>query len=60
MSRLSTHLASHPVAGIVEAVSVSVGVAANPPHGTTAEELCRAAGEALMRAKRDGRDRVAV
>jgi hypothetical protein len=41
-------------------VSVSAGVAANPPHGTTAEELHRAAGEALMRAKRDGRDRVAM
>jgi diguanylate cyclase len=41
-------------------VSASVGVAANPPHGTTAQELYRTAGEALMRAKRDGRDRVAM
>jgi diguanylate cyclase len=32
----------------------------SPLHGTTAEELWRAAGEALMRAKRDGRDRVAL
>jgi hypothetical protein len=35
-------------------------VAANPPHGATSEELWRAAGEALMRAKRDGRDRIAI
>ena len=46
--------------GIPVALSASAGIAANPPHGTTAEELWRAAGEALMRAKRDGRDRVAL
>jgi diguanylate cyclase len=40
--------------------TASVGVAANPPHGTTAEDLWRAAGQALMRAKRAGRDRVAI
>ena len=42
------------------ALSASIRIAANPPHGTTAEELWRAAGEALMRAKRTGRDRVAL
>jgi diguanylate cyclase len=41
-------------------VNVSAGIAANPPHGTTGAELYRTADEALMRAKRDGRDRVAL
>jgi diguanylate cyclase len=54
------HFSHMSVEGVPVAVSASVGIAANPPHGTTAEELWRAAGEALMRAKRDGRDRVAL
>jgi diguanylate cyclase (GGDEF)-like protein len=58
LEELRRHLAGMVVEGV--AVSASIGVAANPPHGTTAEELYRAAGEALMRAKRDGRDRVAM
>ncbi len=49
------HFSNMSVEGIPVALSASVGIAANPPHGTTAEELRRAAGEALMRAKRDGR-----
>lgn len=40
--------------------SASVGVAANPPHGTTADELWRSASQALMRAKRGGRDQIAI
>ena len=59
LEELRRHLAGMTVEG-VSGVSASVGVAANPPHGTTAEDLYRAAGEALMRAKRDGRDRVAL
>jgi diguanylate cyclase len=58
LEELRRHLAGLVVEGA--AVTASVGVAANPPHGSTAEELYRAAGEALMRAKRDGRDRVAM
>jgi diguanylate cyclase len=54
------HLADMAVEGVAYAVSASVGIAASPPHGTTGEKLYRAAGEALMRAKRDGRDRVAM
>lgn len=54
------HLSSMSVEGVPVALSASAGIAANPPHGTTAEELWRAAGEALMRAKRGGRDRVAL
>ncbi len=39
-------------------ISVSAGVACFPDHGTTADELLRAADTALYRAKELGRDRV--
>jgi len=39
-------------------VTMSVGVAALPEHGTSAKELLEAADAALYRAKRDGRNRV--
>ena len=60
LEELRRHLAGMAVDGVGDAVSASVGIGANPPHGTTAEDLYRAAGAALMRAKRDGRDRVAM
>ncbi len=60
LEELRRHLDGMTIEGVTDAVTASVGVAANPPHGTTAEALYRAAGEALMRAKRDGRDRVAM
>ena len=60
LDELRRHLAGMTIESVADAVTASVGVAANPPHGTTAEALYRAAGEALMRAKRDGRDRVAM
>jgi diguanylate cyclase len=60
LEELRRHLAGMAVEGVPDAVTASLGVAANPPHGRTAEDLYRAAGEALMRAKRDGRDRVAL
>jgi len=41
-------------------VTVSVGVAGLPQHGSSAKELLEAADAALYRAKREGRDRVAV
>ena len=40
------------------AVSISLGVAAYPEHGSAADGLLRAADGALYRAKREGRDRV--
>jgi len=40
--------------------TISVGVAAAPEHGSTMEELMRAADEALYAAKGAGRNRVAV
>ena len=60
LEEMRGHFSSMSVEGVPVALSASAGIAANPPHGTTAEELWRAAGEALMRAKRDGRDRVAL
>jgi diguanylate cyclase (GGDEF)-like protein/PAS domain S-box-containing protein len=41
-------------------ITVSVGVAELPEHGTTSKELLEAADAALYRAKREGRDRVVV
>lgn len=41
-------------------VTLSLGVAALPDNGTTAEELLAAADGALLRAKREGRDRVLI
>jgi diguanylate cyclase (GGDEF)-like protein len=42
------------------AVTVSLGVAAFPEHGSTAEALLSAADAALYRAKQEGRNRVVV
>ncbi len=41
-------------------VTMSLGVAVYPEHAREAGELVRAADDALYRAKRDGRDRVAI
>lgn len=41
-------------------VGLSVGIAARPPHAKTVPELIRAADEALYRAKRESRGRVAI
>ncbi|HTW32960.1 MAG TPA: diguanylate cyclase [Candidatus Sulfotelmatobacter sp.] len=41
-------------------VTVSVGIAALPQHGTDPKTLIAASDAALYRAKRDGRDRVAI
>ncbi len=60
LEELRGHFSTMAVEGVVAALTASAGIAANPPHGTTAEDLWRASGEALMRAKRDGRDRIAL
>jgi diguanylate cyclase (GGDEF)-like protein/PAS domain S-box-containing protein len=41
-------------------VTISVGVASFPQHGTSPKELMASADAALYQAKRDGRDQVAV
>jgi len=44
----------------MEPVTLSLGVAAFPEHGTTGEAVMRLADAALYRAKEEGRDRVAT
>jgi diguanylate cyclase (GGDEF)-like protein len=39
-------------------VTISVGIAIYPEHGSTKDELIRAADQAMYRAKKGGRDRV--
>ncbi len=59
LDEIRAHFFAHdtPRAG---RLSASIGVASIPPHGASAEELSQHAGQALMRAKRDGRNRVAI
>jgi diguanylate cyclase (GGDEF)-like protein len=60
LEEMRGHFAGLSIEGVPAVLRASAGIAASPLHGTTAGELWRAAGEALMRAKRDGRDRVAL
>ena len=41
-------------------VTLSAGIACMPEHGTTANELLRAADESLYAAKQAGRDRIVI
>jgi diguanylate cyclase (GGDEF)-like protein len=41
-------------------ISLSLGVACFPSHGSTSQEIIKAADTALYRAKREGRDRLVV
>ena len=45
---------------ILEAVTLSLGIAVFPKDGSTPETVLKAADDALYRAKREGRDRVIV
>ena len=60
MDEVRSHFTAHGVEGVDLPLNASIGVAANPPHGSNAEDLYRAAGQALMRGKRDGRGRVTM
>ena len=60
LEEIRSHFASHRVEGIDTDLDVSIGIAARPPHAPTIEEAARAAVEALMRAKREGRGRVVI
>jgi diguanylate cyclase (GGDEF)-like protein len=46
----------HPL----DQISVSVGIAAFPKHGSAIESLLRAADQALYSSKTEGRDRVSI
>jgi diguanylate cyclase (GGDEF)-like protein/PAS domain S-box-containing protein len=45
---------------VLDSVTLSVGVAAFPEHGSTAEEILRTADQCLYQSKTDGRDRLTV
>ncbi len=45
---------------LIDSPTLSIGVAAYPDHGSTSEDVLRAADAALYRAKHEGRDRIAV
>ena len=45
---------------ILDRVTISVGIAAFPEHGQTAEELLHIADQCLYRSKAEGRDRVTI
>jgi diguanylate cyclase (GGDEF)-like protein len=60
LEEVRAHFVSHPVDGVDGYLNVSIGIAARPPHGDRVEDVTRAAAEALMRAKREGRGRVVI
>ncbi|MEX0674482.1 MAG: GGDEF domain-containing protein [Gaiellaceae bacterium] len=61
LEEIRAHFGSRePAPEVPRLVQVSVGIAARPQHARTYPELIRAADEALFRAKREGRDRVAI
>jgi diguanylate cyclase (GGDEF)-like protein len=45
---------------VLESVTLSVGVAAFPEHGSSAEEILRTADQCLYQSKTEGRDRLTV
>jgi diguanylate cyclase (GGDEF)-like protein len=58
---IRAHFTEHPFAPeVTPRLGVSAGVAARPPHATDTVDLLRAADQALARAKREGRSRVAI
>ena len=61
LEEIRQHFSGRPISPeIPRHVQLSVGIAAKPPHAKTIAELLRCADEALYRAKREGRSRVAI
>jgi diguanylate cyclase (GGDEF)-like protein len=61
LEEIRAHFGSlEPAPDVPRRVQVSVGIAARPQHAKTVQELIRAADEALFRAKREGKGRVAI
>jgi diguanylate cyclase (GGDEF)-like protein len=61
MEEIRSHFGSlEPAPDVPRRVQVSVGIAARPQHAKTVQDLIRAANEALFRAKREGKGRVAI
>ena len=59
LDEVRAHVAANPLADGAD-VGMSAGVASRPPHAEDADDLLRAAEEALFRAKREGGGRVAI
>ncbi len=61
LEEIRNHFSSNYVsAEIPRKIQLSVGIAAKPPHAKTIADLMRCADEAMYRAKREGRSRVAI
>jgi diguanylate cyclase (GGDEF)-like protein len=61
LEEIRTHFGSREASPEVpRRVQVSVGIAARPQHAKSVPDLMRAADEALFRAKREGKARVAI
>lgn len=61
LEEIRQHFSGRPISPeIPRHVQLSVGIASKPPHAKTITELLRCADEALYRAKREGRSRVAI
>jgi diguanylate cyclase len=61
LEEIRSHFSAKPPApGLPDSVEVSFGIAARPQHAKTAADLSRAAGEALYRAKQEGKGRIAI
>ena len=60
LEELRGHVAAAPLGTADHPITMSAGIAARPPHGTTGDELLRAADEALSQSKRAGRNKVGI
>ncbi len=60
LRKLASKLRVHHLGLSLGQVTISVGIAMYPQHGSTRDELVRAADAALYRAKHNGRNRVMV
>ncbi len=60
LEEIRQHFSGYEIPHVGEKAGVSIGIAAAPPHGNTAAELWQAAGQAVMRAKREGGGRVSM
>ncbi len=60
MEEIRAHYAAHPPTPAIESIGVSAGIASRPPHATEPDELLAAAKDALMRAKREGRNCISI
>ena len=61
LEEIRAHFSSRQISlEIPRKVQLSVGIAAKPPHAKTVADLMGCADEALYRAKREGRSRVAI